>query len=131
MKSDNNSSIFKLLKRMIIIMGVINIFFYLLSLIWGFSIKMLLGFLVGFIYVSLCYVYVAKTVENAVEMPEKRAKRSVISCYIIRYIGLFLLCFVAIQFKIFNVVGILIPQMYPRMAISVISFLDNNFARKE
>lgn len=131
MKKENNSSVYMLLKKMILIMGVINVFFYLLSLIWGFSIKMLLGFVVGFIYVCLCYVFVARTVVNAVEMPQKKAKRSVISCYVIRCFGLFLLCFIALEFKIFNVIGIIIPQFYPKMAIGLITFMDNRAKRKE
>ena len=124
-------AVFPLLKRMFIAMAVINLFFYALSLIWGFSLSMLLGFLIGFVYVCICYVYVAKTVVNAVEMSEKRAKCSVITCYGVRYLGLFLLCFAAMELKIFNIIGIVIPQFYPRMAISIIAFLDRKSKRKD
>ena len=120
-----------LLKRMIVIMAAVNLLFYTLSLMWGFSLNMLLGFAVGFIYVCFCYVYVAKTVENAVEMSEKKAKQSVITCYALRYVGLFLLCFAAMELKCFNIIGIVIPQFYPRMAIGIISFLDRKSKGRE
>ena len=130
LKKNNVTSVKILLFRMIKVMAVINVIFYLLSLIFGFNLKTLLGFLVGFLYVCLCYVYVARTVENAVEMTKDKAKRSVISCYIIRYVGLFLLCFFAMEFKIFNVVGIIIPQFYPKMALGVISFWERKISNK-
>lgn len=129
-KSEYDSTLKSLLIRMIKVMAVINLVFYLVSLIFGFDVKILLGFLIGFLYVCLCYIYVARTVENAVEMTKTKAKRSVIACYVIRYVGLFLLCFVAMEFKIFNVVGILIPQLYPKMALGVMSFLDRKISNK-
>lgn len=121
---DKDSPIREVLIRMILIMAGINIVFYLISLIWGFELRMLLGFLIGYFYVCACYIYVANTVENAVGMSEKKAKRSVISCYVIRYIGLFLLCFFGTEFKLFSMVGVVIPQFYPKMALSIISFID-------
>lgn len=119
-----DSPVREILFRMILIMAIINLLFYLISLVWGFELKMLLGFLIGYAYVCACYIYVAKTVENAVRMSKQKAKRSVIACYVIRYIGLFLLCFAAVEFKHFSMVGVIIPQLYPRMALSIISFLD-------
>lgn len=131
LKDDNSiSSVKSLLVKMIKVMAVINLLFYLASLIFGFSLKTLLGFLIGFLYVCLCYVYVARTVENAVEMTKDKAKRSVIACYVIRYVGLFVLCFIGLEFKIFNVVGIIIPQFYPKMALGVISFGDRKIRNK-
>lgn len=121
---DKDSPIREVLVRMILIMAGINIVFYLISLARGFEFRMLLGFLIGYFYVCACYIYVANTVENAVDMPEKKAKRSVISCYVIRYIGLFLLCFFGTEFKLFNMLGVVIPQFYPRIALSIISFID-------
>ena len=121
---NDKNSVRLLLGQMIIVMAVISLVFYLLSLCWGFDLKMLLGFAVGYVYVCLCYVYVARTVENAVGMSKQKAKRSVITCYVIRYAGLFLLCFLAMQFKCFNVVGVVIPQFYPRMAVGIISYFE-------
>lgn len=131
MKKDNNNPVYLVLKKMIIIMAFINVLFYLLSLIWGFHIKILLGFLIGFVYVCFCYIFVAKTVSDSVEMPENKAKKSVISCFVIRYIGLFLICFIAMRFKIFNVIGIVIPQFYPKIAVSIITFWDSRLNGKE
>ncbi|MGN0602027.1 MAG: ATP synthase subunit I [Oscillospiraceae bacterium] len=125
------SSLKPLLVKMILIMAVINVLFYSLSLVWGFELSMLLGFAIGYIYVALCYIYVAKTVENAVEMSEKKAKRTVITCYAVRYAGLFLLCFVAAEFKFFSIIGIVIPQFYPKMALGIIAFWESKSMGKD
>lgn len=119
------------LKKLIIAMAAINFLFYCLSLLWGFDIKTLMGFVIGFIYVVICYIYVAYTVERAVDMTEKRAKRTMIVCYAVRYTGLFLLCFLAMELKLFNVIGIIIPQFYPRMAFGLIALRERKTFRKD
>lgn len=119
------------LKKLVIAMALINVLFYGLSLFWGFDLKTLLGFIVGYVYVNVCYFYLAYTVEKCVDMNVKRAKRLMLVCYVVRYTGLFLLCFVAMQFKIFNVIGIIIPQLYPRIAFGIIQFIERKTARKD
>lgn len=126
------SSVLKpLFKKLVLTMTLLNVLFYALSLTWGFNFKTLLGFIIGYIYVAACYAYVAHTVEKAVDMTTKRGKRAMIVCYMVRYAGLFVLCFVAIQFKVFNVIGIIIPQFYPRIAFGLIAFVERKTARKD
>lgn len=119
-----------LLKKLIAVMSLINLFFYVISLVWGFDLKTLLGFVIGFIYVVVCYIYVAYTVESAVDMTKKKAKRLMTVCYAVRYAGLFVLCFVAMEFKLFNVIGVIIPQFYPRMAFALIAVRERKTSKK-
>ncbi|MBQ9374721.1 MAG: ATP synthase subunit I, partial [Ruminococcus sp.] len=107
---NKESYLMPVFKKLVAIMALLNVLFYCLSLFWGFSFKTLLGFLIGYIYVNLCYAYVAHTVEKSVNFDVKRAKRAMYVCFAVRYTGLFLLCFVAMQFKLFHVIGIIIPQ---------------------
>lgn len=126
-----NSYLKPVLKKLLLIMAGLNLLFYCLSLCWGFDLKTMLGFVIGFIYVSICYIYVAHTVENAVNMTEKRAKRTMIVCYAVRYTGLFLICFFAMEFKFFNIIGIIIPQFYPRMAFGLMAFGERKSLGKD
>lgn len=119
------------LKNLVVYMAFLNVLFYGLSLFWGFDFKMLLGFVVGYVYVTACYFYVAHTVENAVDMAVKKAKRAMIVCFAVRFAGLFLLCFLAMQFKIFNIIGIIIPQFYPRMAFGLMALKERKTSRKD
>ena len=128
---NKESYLMPVFKKLVAIMALLNVLFYCLSLFWGFSFKTLLGFLIGYIYVNLCYAYVAHTVEKSVNFDVKRAKRAMHVCFAVRYTGLFLLCFAAMQFKVFNVIGIIIPQFYPRIAFGIIQFIDRKSARKD
>lgn len=130
-KQSRNSYLKPVLKKLLLVMAILNLLFYCLSLCWGFNLKTMLGFVVGFIYVSICYIYIAHTVENAVNMTEKRAKRSMIVCYTVRNTGLFLICFFAMEFKIFNIIGIIIPQFYPRMAFGLMAFGERKSLGKD
>ena len=130
-KQIESSCLKPVLKKLVVTMAFLNLLFYFLSLFWGFDLKTLFGFVIGFIYVTVCYVYVAHTVERAVDMTEKRAKRTMIVCYAVRYAGLFLLSFLAMEFKIFNVIGIVIPQFYPRMAFGLMALRERKTFRKD
>lgn len=89
-KQSRNSYLKPVLKKLLLVMAILNLLFYCLSLCWGFNLKTMLGFVVGFIYVSICYIYIAHTVENAVNMTGKTEQnRSMIVCHTVRNTGLF------------------------------------------
>lgn len=128
---DRDIYVGQLLKKLVEVMAVLNLIFYVLTLFWGFNTETLFGFLIGFIYVTACYIYVAVTVERAVEMNKKQAKRAMMTCFGIRYAGLFLLCFLAMQFRLFNIIGIVIPQFYPRIAFGIMAFWERKSIGKD
>ena len=45
--------------------------------------------------------------------------------------SLFLICFFAMEFKIFNIIGIIIPQFYPRMAFGLMAFGERKSLGKD
>ncbi len=113
-----------ILKKMLLVMALINVAFCLLSLITGVHLNLILGLWVGYFYVCLSYIYLSEVVERAVDKTEQKAKRSLISCYAIRYAGLFMLCFLAGELKILSMLGVVIPQLYPKIALGIISFAE-------
>lgn len=119
-----NSEIMQLLKRMLPWGIILNIVCLLITFIWNFSWSSFLGFVVGFVYVCLCYLYLGYTCEKAVRCDKSKAKRSMLTCYIVRFSGMFILCAISMLTGIMNVVGILLPQFYPRIILTVMQFAD-------
>lgn len=116
----------KILKDMIPGLLVLTILAYLISLFWGFKISVLLGFSVGFIFVILSYFYMAETISRAVKRNKKTAQRMMFGCYLSRYIVLLLICAIAFKTGIFNVFGVLIPQLFPRIVL-----MFNNYRERK
>lgn len=132
-KAENAGSygISKIVSRMIPVMAVINVCVFLLTLFGGFRLDMLVGFAVGFAYLVWCYRYLAKTVEKAVELDVKKAKRLMLSCYCARYGGMFVLCFVGYMSGLFSPIGIAVPQLYPRIVLSADAISGKNYFGKD
>lgn len=107
----------KILRDMIPGLFVLTVLAFLVSLFWGFRLSVLLGFLIGFIFVILSYFYMAETISRAVKRNKKTAQRMMFGCYLSRYIVLLLICAVAFKTEVFNVFGILIPQLFPRIVL--------------
>lgn len=130
-KLDDESEIAVLFRKLVPVMMIVNIAFFLLTLIWGFDIKNLIGFTIGFVYMVWCYYYLGRTIDAAVEMTVKKAKRAMAICYAVRFAGLFILCFVAFQFKLYSAVGIIIPQFYPKIVLSADALIGKNYFGKD
>ncbi len=128
---NDDSGVKKIYRRIILPMFILNVISFLVTLIWGFDIKNLVGFLIGYIYVVLGYAYLANAVIKAVEMNEKKARRAMMICYSVRFAGLFILSYIALELKLFSVVGILLPQLYPRMVISIDALLGKNYLERD
>ena len=91
---------------------------FFISILWGFDITMLFGLMVGYAYLVFSYTYLAGSICAAVGTSDKsKAKKQMFGSYMLRYIGLFLLCWLAFELKIINVVGILLPQLFPKITI--------------
>ena len=107
------------------------------TLLWGFDITQLAGFALGWGYMCLCMYYLGVTCEKAVELvgmaecvnilmelEGKKAKRTMLGCYMTRYGVLFVLCAGAMLTKAVSPVGILLPQFYPRIILYVIQIRE-------
>lgn len=116
----------KILRDMIPGLFVLTVLAFLISLFWGFKLSLLLGFSVGFIYVILSYYYMAQTILRAVKRNKKTAQRMMFGCYLLRYIVLILICAIAFKTEVFNVFGVLIPQLFPRIVL-----MFNNFKERK
>lgn len=91
---------------------------FVISLIWGFDFTMALGLMAGYVYLAFSYIYLAGSICAAVGTKDKsKAKRTMFGSYMLRYIGLFLLCWIAFEIKILNVVGIILPQLFPKIIL--------------
>lgn len=111
-----------LLKKIIPYMIVANIPVWLLSLIWGFDVTMVVGLCVGTAYCVLAYFYLAKTINLIVKLSKKKAQSLMFSCYVFRFLGLGILGYLALKYDFMNFVGLLLPQFYPRIILSLMGF---------
>ena len=119
---ENKSTLRKLVGDMIVPMAVMTAVCWAFTLIWGFKLSNLAGFAVGFAYVWVCYEYLARSCERAVELDVPRAKRVMLVCYLVRFAGLFALCAAAMLTGYINVAGVLVPQFFPRIILTVKHF---------
>lgn len=106
-----------LLKKIYRCAAVMTTVCWCVTLIWGFQLKDLLGFAVGYGYMCLCMWYLGRTCERAVELSADKAKKSMLSCYVVRYAGLFVLCAAAMLTGLLGAVGVLLPQFFPRLIL--------------
>lgn len=97
---------------------------YLITLFWGFDLSMITGILLGYTFLVLSYSYLAITICSATAgTDKKKAKRKMFSCYLVRFAGLFLICWLSFETGIFNVIGVLLPQLFPRPALQLNHFI--------
>ena len=113
-----------LLKKICLWGGGMAVVFWAFTLLWGFDITQLAGFALGWGYMCLCMYYLGVTCEKAVELEGKKAKRTMLGCYMTRYGVLFVLCAGAMLTKAVSAVGILLPQFYPRIILYVIQIRE-------
>lgn len=113
------SEIQQLLSKIYPRSAVLTAVAWCVTLIWGFQLGNLLGFAIGYGYMCLCIGYLGRTCERAVELDEKKAKKSMLVCYIVRYAGLFALCAAAMLTGVVSGACVLIPQFFPRIVLSL------------
>lgn len=117
----------ELVVSMLLPMGIMSAVSWCVTLIWGFDIPTLAGFAVGYGYVVLCYFYLASSCEKAVELDVQKGKRTMLTCFFVRFAGLFALSAFAMLTHWLNVIGILMPQFFPRIVLTA----KELFIRKE
>lgn len=111
-----------ILRKIYLFGGVLSAGCFAVTLIWGFDIKNVVGFAIGYAYLCLCYFYFGRVCESAVRCSVKRAAHMMRVCYFLRYGGLFLLCATAALIGYANFTGIVIPQFFPRIILTADRF---------
>lgn len=112
----------ELVRSMLVPMAVMTLVCWAVTLIWGFDLQTLIGFALGFVYVTVCYEYLAISCEKAVELEVQKGKRVMLTCYLVRFAGLFALSAAAMLTGWVNVIGILVPQFFPRIILTAKEF---------
>lgn len=116
-----NEEIKKDIKIMFIGMGIINLIVYLISLAFGFSLSMLLGFIIGYIYICWNMWMLSLSVSFSVGKSPSAAKKYMYGSYLIRYAVLFVLAGIAFKTRLFSPLGIILPLFYPKIVLGYIS----------
>lgn len=117
------SPLHELVNSMLVPMAIMTAVCWAVTLFWGFDVPMLLGFAIGCVYSMACCEYLAISCEKAVELDVQKGKRVMLACYLIRFAGLFLLCAAAMLTGRINGIGVLVPQFFPRIILTVKEFI--------
>lgn len=121
----------RIVGRLSIAMAAASTVCFLFTLIWGFELRNLIGFAVGGANACLGMWFLAFTVNRAVECSTKRAKRMMLGCYLARLAVLTALCAVGYLTGLISVVGLIVPQLFPRILLMFDHFLGINYFGKE
>ncbi|MCD7772954.1 MAG: hypothetical protein LUH08_02730 [Ruminococcus sp.] len=113
-------------KKLIFKMLLMLIITYIITALISFSIdiKMIIGLLAGFAFMLLSYLFMADSMYTALTTRKAHAKGIVMTSYLIRYVLLLGICISGYKLKILNPFGVLIPQFYPRIAMTIDNFSD-------
>ena len=131
MISPKGNPLRNILREMILGLLVLTFISFLVSLFWGFKLPVLIGFLVGLVYVVLSYYYLSETICLAVKRSKKTAQRMMFICYLSRYLILVLLCLIAVKVKFINVFAVLIPQLFPRLVLTLNNFKERKAIKND
>ncbi len=122
----SNSPMKRELRAIIIGSAVVSSAAFAVNLIiCGFEADMLLGLLIGWIFLIVCELFLAQEICRCAELKKsqiRKGKLIIRNCYFVRFFGLFLLCWLGFESNVFNPVGVLIPQFTPRIVILFIHF---------
>lgn len=116
----NESGIGEMILELIPKMGVLSMVCLCAAMIIDFDLRNIPGFAIGYIYACFCLIYLARTCADAAGCGNiKKAKAMMRRCYLYRFFGLFMLGAAALLFRIFSFAGVLIPQLFPKILLSV------------
>lgn len=117
-KEIKDSGIDKLTLALIPKMGVMSAVCMAVSLLITRDLREIPGFAAGYVYACFCLIYLARTCAKAAGCGDiKKAKAMMHRCYLLRFFGLFMLGAAALWFKILSFVGILVPQLFPKILL--------------
>lgn len=110
------------LKNLYIGMAIINVIVFAITLLWGFSLSMLIGLIIGYAFMCWNMYYLGHTISKAVYRQKPNNKGFMVGNYALRYSILFILVLVAFFVDFINPVGIILPLFYPRVVLTINSF---------
>jgi len=84
---------------------------------WDYTI--LLGNLLGFITVVGNFLLLGLTVQKAVEKEEKEARQLIKTSQSLRLLMLFVVAVIAYFIPFVNIIAVIIPYLFPRVAIAL------------
>jgi len=88
-----------------------------------FKIEYIYGCLYGCLFASLNFFYLAYSVKKSVEKSEKAAKAYMSGTYSSRIFLTAVMIFVAAKLEVINIWAAVIPLIFPRVAIFVLSVI--------
>lgn len=101
-------------------MGIMTAVCLVLSLLITRDWREIPGFAVGYVYACACLIYLARTCGYAAGCKDiKKAKAMMVRCYLYRFFGLFMLGAVSLWFGSMSFVGVLMPQLFPKILLSL------------
>ncbi len=123
---ENGSQLMPGVKKLCLLMTAAGALCFAFTLLWGFEMRNLSGFAAGTAFACICMVWLAAATERAVRCDVKKAKRIMRSCYGARMAILLLLCAAAMLTGLMSPVGIIVPQLFPRILLSAAHFLGKD-----
>ncbi len=92
---------------------------------WNYTV--LLGNVLGVIAAVGNFFLMGLTVQRAVKLEEKEAKKLMKSSQALRNFGLFVIGMIGVLLSVFNTVAVLVPLFFPRFAILLKPFVDKEY----
>jgi uncharacterized membrane protein len=93
---------------------------------WNYTV--LLGNLLSGVAIIANFLAIGITVQNALKKDEKEAKQAMKASGMMRTFFLFLIALIGVLLPIFNIWAVLIPLIFPRIAIAIRPLWDKKSA---
>lgn len=114
----------KYIAYFVVIFSVLMQAVFLIISKWDYTV--LLGNLWGIIIAVGNFFVMGLFVQKAVMQDEKDARQTVKASQSLRFVGIFILAVVGVLIPFFNSVAVVIPLIFPRVAIMLRPFINKN-----
>ncbi len=98
-------------------------------IIGKYDINVLFGNLLGALVAVLNFFIMGVSLTQALEKDEKEAKQTMKTSSVLR--NFFMFVFLVIGILFFNVVSVILPMFFPRIAIALRPLFDKNYAKSD
>lgn len=88
------------------------------------DVSVLYGNIVGAAVAVLNFFLLGRTVQNALEKEEKDAKNTMKLSQMLRYLMMIIVIALAVAVKVFNIIAVVVPLIFPRIAIAMRPFFN-------
>ena len=114
----------KYIASFVLILSVLMQAVFLMISKWDYTV--LIGNLWGIIIAVGNFFVMGLFVQKAVMQDEKDARQTVKASQSLRFVGIFILAVVGVLIPFFNSVAVVIPLIFPRVAIMLRPFINKN-----